>query len=144
MLPKSAQKNVLSADNPIAKPRGIAPRNSVMGSIEEKNTISSGGMFKSFILIIDLITIFVLTQSNIKTKSLLCIQKLCNNLQIKQCKCRSNVFVYSIGKNKHFNAPKNKKLTLKSRILLTLILYILNLEMYLSDQKSYTHFVHKF
>lgn len=69
MFPMSAQKNVLSAGKPIAKPRGIAPRSSVTGSIEEKNTISSGGMFKRFILVIVFKPTFVLTQSFTKAKS---------------------------------------------------------------------------
>ena len=69
MFPINAQKNVVSGESPIAKPRGIAPRSSVIGSMEEKNTMNSGGMFKRFILIITFKTIFVLTQSFIKANS---------------------------------------------------------------------------
>ena len=49
-FPTRDHKKTLSAGSPIENPNGIAPRSSVTGSIEEKNTMYSGGMFKTFIL----------------------------------------------------------------------------------------------
>ncbi len=86
-FPKRAQKKVTSVGSPIAKPRGIAPLSSVIGSIEEKKTISSGDMFKSFVPLLFLIAMFLLTQSFVKDKYLVRIQKLCNNSSIKQHEC---------------------------------------------------------
>ena len=143
-LPSNAQKKTLSAGKPIAKPKGIDPRSSVTGSMEEKNTISSGDMFKSFILQIVFTSVYLLAQSFIKAKHLIRIQKLCNNLAIKQHECLFGVIVYFKTKIGRLGALGNTKLDLNIVILLTLHLYILNLKAYLSDQKSYTHFVHKF
>lgn len=51
-FPTNAYKKVVSAGSPITNPKGMAPLSSVIGSIAEKKTINSGGMFKSFILYI--------------------------------------------------------------------------------------------
>ncbi len=49
-FPTNAYVNVTSAGSPIKNPKGIAPLSSVIGSIDEKNTMNSGGMFKRFVL----------------------------------------------------------------------------------------------
>jgi hypothetical protein len=49
-FPINAYIKVASAGNPIRKPKGMAPLNSVIGSIDENKTINSGGMFKCFVL----------------------------------------------------------------------------------------------
>lgn len=44
ILPNSPHIKALSAGRPSRKPRGMAPLNSVTGTIAEKNTINSGGI----------------------------------------------------------------------------------------------------
>lgn len=46
IFPINAYIKVVSAGSPKIKPKGIEPLSSVIGSIAEKKTNNSGGMFK--------------------------------------------------------------------------------------------------